>query len=308
MSGKISVVVAGNFTIDDMVLPDGSTSMGVTGGDVLYGALGARLWVDDIGMLSRAGENFPKQNLEKCVAAGLDISGVSIHPGDDVRNWIIYEDDGRRHFIYRTDPVRFNLLSPDVEDVPANYQHASCLFLAAMPVHNQLTLAKLFNAAGVTVLFDPHEEDASDNKQQIYETLQYTDIFMPSEEEAWRLCQTRDYREIARHFAEQGPHTVVIKLGSQGCLIYQKASDSFITLPCFPTHVVDVTGAGDTFGGGFSAGFALTGDVVTAAMYGTVAASFAIEDFGSLQLFHKNKADALARLNDYKKSAFIRNI
>lgn len=304
MSSNVNVVVAGNFTIDDMVLPDGSTSMGVTGGDVLYGALGARFWLDGIGMLSRAGEQFSQQNLDNCVAAGLDISGVSIHAGDDVRNWIIYEDDGRRHFIYRTDPQRFNALSPEGGDVPEFYLQASCLFLAAMPIQNQLELAKAFKAAGVTVLFDPHEEDASDNKALVYETLKYTDIFMPSEEEAYRLCHSRDYKAVARHFAQSGPDTVIIKLGSEGCLIYQKSQDCFTQLPCFKTQVVDVTGAGDTFGGGFTAGYALTHDVVTAAMYGTVSASFAIEDFGSLQLFNKNKSDAAARLAEYQKNNF----
>lgn len=301
MSSNVRVVVAGNFTIDDMVLPDGKTSMGVTGGDVLYGALGARFWIEGIGLLSRAGEQLSQQNLDKCVAAGLDISGVSIHTGDDVRNWIIYEDDGRRHFIYRTDPQRFNALSPENSDVPALYKPASCLFLAAMPVHNQLELAKTFKTAGVTVLFDPHEDDASNNAELVYETLKYTDIFMPSEEEAFRLCHSRDYKQIAQGFAAHGPETVIIKLGAAGCLIYQKSLDRFTTLPCFTTQVVDVTGAGDAFGGGFTAGFALTGDVITAAMYGTVSASFAIEDFGSLQLFNKSKADAQHRLNEYKQ-------
>lgn len=302
MSSNVNVVVAGNFTIDDMVLPDGKTSMGVTGGDVLYGALGARFWIDGIGMLSRAGEQFSQKNLDKCVSAGLDISGVSMHTGNDVRNWIIYENDGRRHFIYRTDPQRFNALSPETMDVPETYKHASCLFLAAMPIQNQLELAKMFKASGVTVLFDPHEEDASNNSALIYETLKYTDIFMPSEEEAFRLCQSRDYENIAERFAQYGPETVIIKLGSEGCLIYQKSQHRFTTLPCFNTSVVDVTGAGDAFGGGFTAGYALTGDVITAAMYGTISASFAIEDFGSLQLFNKNKADAQLRMQIYKKN------
>ncbi|GBU11368.1 fructokinase [Erysipelotrichaceae bacterium] len=301
MNNKIKIVVAGNFTIDDMVLPDGRTSMNVAGGDVLYGALGARFWVDGIGMLSRAGEQFSQQNLDACVLAGLDISGVSIHSGDDVRNWIIYENDGRRNFIYRTDPQRFHDLSPEACDVPEAYKQASCIFLAAMPINNQLALAKVFKAAGVTVLFDPHEEDASDNKSLVYDTLKYTDIFMPSEEEAYRLHHSRDYKEIAKHFAQHGPETVIIKLGSKGCLVYQKSLDCYTTLPCFDTQAIDVTGAGDAFGGGFTAGFALTNNVVTSAMYGTVSASFAIEDFGSIQLSSKNKSDAVARLDEYKK-------
>jgi ribokinase len=296
----MQMVVAGNITIDDMVMPDGKVSMGVCGGDVLYSALGARFWLKSVGMLTRTGEDFDNANLEKCEAANIDTAGVRRYPGESVRNWVIYEYNGDRHFIYRTAPERLDLLSPEPADIPNAYLDAECFFIAAMPVGNQLSLAKFLKGKGRTVLLDPYEEDASNNRDDITAALAYVDIFMPSEEEEKRFFGNSNHEENIRKFSAMGPPIVVIKLGSAGCMVYDRLKDRISRIPVYDTPKVDPTGAGDAFCGGFTAGYCITGDPVTSAMYGTVSASFAIEGFGSLQLFNRKPDEAEERLKAMK--------
>lgn len=298
---KINIVTAGNITIDDIVLPDGKTQMGVCGGDVLYSALGASFWMENVGMLTRTGNDFPKENLERCVKKNIDIDGAKVYEGESVRNWVIYEYDGRRYFIYRTDPGQLDYLSPLPEDIPDNYLDAECFFLAAMPVEKQMKLAVYLKDRGKTVILDPYEEDASNNKEQLAGALKFTDIFMPSEEEERRFFGNLDHETNIRKFANYGPGIVVIKLGDKGSVVYKKEEDKIYRIPVYSTKAVDVTGAGDAFGGGFTAGFFITKDPVLSAMYGAVSASFAIEDFGSLHLFERFKDEAIERLEKLKQ-------
>src|SRR5436305_15236336 len=96
------VIVAGNLTIDDVVLPDGTTQMANVGGNSLYTALGVRLWQPSVGIVTRCGEDFPHDLPTMLNALGIAAEGVVDITGPTVRNWVVYETDGQRHRIYRT--------------------------------------------------------------------------------------------------------------------------------------------------------------------------------------------------------------
>ncbi len=114
------VVVAGNLTLDDVVLPDGSTRMACVGGNSLYAALGARLWEPRVGLVTRRGEDFPAGHLERLRDLGVDTTGVTGIAGPTVRNWVIYEDDGRRSWVYRTARERpLEIVAEQLGDLPA---------------------------------------------------------------------------------------------------------------------------------------------------------------------------------------------
>ena len=118
---------------------------------------------------------------------------------------------------------------------------------------------------------------------EIGELLRLCDAFLPSEAEARLLFgPTASRQEMARRLAQAGAPVVVLKLGAEGSLVYQRKDDSFTAIPAAPAAVVDVTGAGDAFCGAFAVGLSETGDPVTAARWGAVAASFVIEGFGAL--------------------------
>jgi ribokinase len=297
---KVELFVCGNLTIDDNVMFDGTTRMGICGGDSLYAALGASWWINNVGIITRAGEDFELQNLEKCRNCGIETSGIKSCKGESIRNWVIYEKDGRRTFIYRSGPERFYELSPDESDIPVSYKSAKVVFIAAMPIENQIKIIEYMRSvSNCIIILDPYEEDALLKKDIVLNAAKMCDIFMPSEEEEKRLMGNENHEFNAHYFASLGPEIVVIKLGSKGSLVYEKQKDSFTIVSPYRTKVVDVTGAGDSFGGGFAAGYFLTGNPVTSAEYGSVSASFAIEDYGNAHLLNRNINNAKSRLEDY---------
>ena len=75
------VVVVGNLTLDDVVLPDGTTRMASVGGNTLYAALGARLWQPGVGIVTRRGEDFPHDLNAELLSLGIATDGATSVPG-----------------------------------------------------------------------------------------------------------------------------------------------------------------------------------------------------------------------------------
>jgi sugar/nucleoside kinase (ribokinase family) len=115
------VIVVGNLTIDDVVLADGRTGIGSLGGGAIYAALGARLWSVPVGLVTRRGEDFDVSHLAHLAELGVDTSGVVDIPGPTVRDWILYQADGSRTWVYRTPAERSLEVAVQPTDVPKSW-------------------------------------------------------------------------------------------------------------------------------------------------------------------------------------------
>ena len=93
------------------------------------------------------------------------------------------------------------------------------------------------------------------------------------------------------------PLFFVFKLGARGSFVYDARTANGFLVPAYPSTVVDATGAGDAYCGGFMAGLHLSGDPATAALYAAVSASFAIEAHGALAGLHAARTAALGRVD-----------
>ncbi|HYN88369.1 MAG TPA: carbohydrate kinase family protein, partial [Ardenticatenaceae bacterium] len=163
---------------------------------------------------------------------------------------------------------------------------------------SQRDLAVAFKGLGVPQLsLDPGEVATTpDTAALVRESCAVTDAFLPSELEVRLLCGDVDVRAAAEELASWGPPVVAIKGGAAGCLLYERDANRFTTIPAYPARVVDVTGAGDSFCGGFSAGLRRTGDPLRAALMGTVSASFTVEGYGALYTLGASRHEAERRL------------
>src|SRR5260370_36975751 len=112
------VVVVGNLTVEDVVLPDGTVRMASAGGNCPYTALGARPWQPRVGLVTRRGEDFPGDLVTTLVAIGIATDGVVVVPGPTVRNWVVYEENGDRHWLYRTPLERSHEVAVPHGDLP----------------------------------------------------------------------------------------------------------------------------------------------------------------------------------------------
>ncbi len=296
------VVAVGDLTLDDVVMPDGTTHMASIGGDCLYAALGARLWEPNVGIVTRRGDDFPRDTWTSLQQLGICLDGVVDIPGPTVRNWIIYEADGRRNWVYRTPPDRAAEVAVRPEDLPGwwlSAQPAPVVHVAAMPIDaaERIVESVRRQAPDAIIMLDTHEDYVRGYQDQLLRLAARVDVFLPSREELSDLVGYDDPPRALRELCtEKGVPLVVVKMGKDGVLLWDSDRSVVVPVEAAPARLVDVTGAGDAFCGGFAAGMAHGLDPLEAARRGIVSAAFATEGFGSLALASVPSADAAARL------------
>jgi len=296
------VIVVGDLTIDDIVLPDGSTHMASIGGDCLYAALAARLWEPRVGVVTRRGDDFPADVWTRLQKLGICLDGAVDIPGPTLRNWIIYEPDGRRNWVYRTAPGRAAEVAVRPEDLPASWltaEPAPVVHVAAMPIDaaERIVESVQGQAPEAIVVLDTHEDYVRGYRDQLLRLAAHVDVFLPSRKELADLVGYDDPPRAVRELCtEKSVPLVVVKMGKDGALLWNRDRSEVVAVEAAPASIVDVTGAGDAFCGGFASGLAQGLDPLEAARRGTVSAAFAAEGFGSLALTSVTPADASARL------------
>ena len=287
----------GNFTIDDIVVwPSGRTWMGQAGGNVLFSALGARIWLDTVGMLARIGNDYPAGRLEEIESRGIlvDVHQVNV---PNLHDWALYEAHGARQFVNHLTSGTNEAMTLEPEEIPARCLDGLAYHIASAPAPHQIALVAALRRPGRFISLDPHESWVIDHAAAIHGALAGVDFFLPSEIEARLLYGSNAPELAAREFAQLGPKVVVIKMGGEGSLVYETAGDRLTHVPAYPAQVQDVTGAGDAYCGGFLAGYLITSDPVAAAQHGTVSASYVAEAVGALATAQPTRAEAQARLN-----------
>src|SRR6478736_1942192 len=136
-AGTRPVIIVGNLTIDDVIQPDGSSQMGTLGGNSVHACAAALTWVGGVGIVARCGADFPARAIGRLREAGADTGGIRPIDGPTVRNWVIYEADGSRNWVYRTPPGRSAEVAPQPSDIPATWldrEPAPVVHVAAMPL------------------------------------------------------------------------------------------------------------------------------------------------------------------------------
>ena len=279
-----SVVVLGQLSIDDVVLPDGRTSMAGCGGDATYAALSASLWTTPVGVVAPAANDFPKVHLARLRELGLDLAGVTPRPGAAIHYWVVYEEDGRRRWLQRSPESAFTETAPRPEDVPAEFRAAAAYHIAAMPLGAVEGLVAAIRGWAPTAILtlDTHEDEVAGFQDRIAALLPQVTVFAPSREEVASWFGWDDPGRAIRELGGLGQRATVIKMGGEGALVHDARTGRLTEIGLAPGPVVDVTGAGDAFCGSLVAGLALGDDPVRAATRGAAGASLALGDFGAL--------------------------
>jgi fructoselysine-6-P-deglycase FrlB-like protein/sugar/nucleoside kinase (ribokinase family) len=295
------LVVVGNLTIDDVVLPDGTTRMASVGGNSLYAALGARPWQPSIGIVTRRGDDFPGDLAAELAALGIASAGVVAVPGPTVRNWVVYEANGDRHWIYRTPRERSVEVAVQAGDVPEAWLSsgsAPVVHVAAMPIDaaEAVVDAVLRNAPEALISLDTHEDYVASYRERLRALAARVEAFLPSRSELAELVGYDDPIRAVGDLGRLPTPIIVIKMGADGVLVWNRRRGVLHAVPAAEGEVVDVTGAGDGFCGGFAAGLSLADTPVQAAQRGVVSAAYAVASFGSLGLAAVRREEAEARL------------
>lgn len=294
------------------------------GGSLLYSAFGLKLWQSNIGLIGRVGEDYPQDWLDKLAQLGFDRRGIRVLPrAVDLRYFAAYPDGQTRsvtnpvsHFARLGLPFPKSLLGyvdPDqvkesrlqpreitirITDYPDDYLDATAAHLAPLDYLSAALLPPAFRQGHVTTItMDP----TAGMMTPIYwddipGLLRGISVFHTNEEKIRALFQGRssDLWEMAESIASHGCELVVIKRGVQGQMVYDHPRRTRWTIPAYPANVVDPTGAGDAFCGGFLAGFRETYDPLEAALRGNISASIIVE--GISPFYAANTLPALVQM------------
>jgi len=283
------------------------------GGSLIYASAGYLLWNDQPGpgILTRVGEDYPQIWLEDFSDRGIDINGVVVLPRSlDLRSCIVLEGklahrnkDYLAHLSRRGASLPAGLVGhkghrPSKSsrrerwqtaileaDIPKEYKSATGVNICPLDYLSHNLLPAVLRRQGYsTITLDPSSS---------YMTPEYFGDFpslipgltavLPSEEDLRNLYKGKsvDLWEIAADLGRYGCEIVVIKRGPGGQYVYDSAAGRKWEIPAYPARVVNPTGAGDAFCGGFLAGYRNSFDPVEAVLHGGVSASLAIEGNGA---------------------------
>jgi sugar/nucleoside kinase (ribokinase family) len=295
------LVVLGNLLVDDLVFPDGRTRMGQPGGAVLYASLGAALFGLPTGLSSWRGTDYPREALDALEARGVDLAGLGEMSRPGLRTWLLYEGR-RRQVIHHLDGPTHAQVSPEPDQVPVPWLDTRAFHLAPMPFDVQSRLlAALGQRPAARLSLDPYAIVKEENLAAWRELLVGVDVLFLSEDDLELSGAAHDPRAALRRLAGSQPDVsrlrlALLKRGAQGGVLYDVREDRFIEWEPRAERVVDPTGAGDAFAGGFLAGWLRAATVERALAQGVVGASFAIEDWGATGILSTTAEAAAARL------------
>jgi ribokinase len=181
--------------------------------------------------------------------------------------------------------------------VPQRLTRPRACHVAPLRLDLQAALVDWAKERGATVTVDPHFDSVAGQAAAWRELLPLVDAFLPSREEAQELLGEWPGAEAAaRGLAELGAAVVCLKLGPEGALVYRAADGWLWRADSGVSNPIDTTGCGDSFCGGFLAGWCESGDLRTAVLYGTVSASFVASGFGAEHCLLRDQAEARRRL------------
>ena len=297
-----TLVLLGNLLVDDIVLADGRTLLGEPGGALLHAALAASLWDARVGLVSVVGSDYPAIGLDALACRGIDLAGVRRLGRPGGRAWLLHEPSARR-VIHHLDVPSHAEVSPVASDIPAAWLAASGMHLAPMPLSRQAELAAAITrsttpeASGRSrrpfISLDPFEIIRDDTAAEWRGPLASVDAFFAGEDD---LRLSGDAGLALRDLAADRLRLLVLKQAERGGVVHDLQDDNRYAWEARVDQVVDVTGAGDAFAGGFLAGWLTRGDVNLSLAQGVVSASFALEDWGSRGLLRATPQAARERL------------
>jgi sugar/nucleoside kinase (ribokinase family) len=292
---SVDLVVVGNLLVDDVVFPDGQTRIAQPGGACLYLALGAALWGLRVGVVSVAGDEYPRSALDSLRARGVDLAGVRRLGREGLRTWLLYEG-ARRRVLHRLEGPTHADVSPEPAEIPEAFRAARAFHLAPMPLETQARFVAALSAwPGAQLSLDPYALVTPSTLASVAPVLAGVDALFLSEDEL--ELGEGDRRDVLSSLKRGRLKRVAFKRGAKGGVLLDE--DGLRDWEPRASNVVDPTGAGDAFAAGVWAGW-LRGETSQRALArGVVTASFAIEAWGADGLLAATPQAAEGRLREW---------
>jgi cytidine kinase len=274
----MSILVVGSTALDSIRTPKAQNPR-LLGGSASHAAVAASFFAP-VKLVGIVGEDFPKRYVSLYKKHKIDLEGLQIAPGKTFHWAGEYELNMNNRRTLETELGVFETFTPRL---PQSYRQSPFVLLANIApslqhhVLDQMSRPKLVVADTMDLWLNIALPD-------LLKLLRRVDGFVLNESEAQQLTQEHNLVKAARKIHKLGPKYVIVKKGEHGAIL--SANGTLFVAPAFPLeHVVDPTGAGDSFVGGMM-GYLSTArggidvNLRRAMIYGSVVASFCCEGFG----------------------------
>lgn len=296
----MSLVTVGTVAFDNIETPAGRAER-VVGGACTYISLAASYFVRPIRLVSVIGGDFPADMLAYFKKRGIDLEGLQVRPNEKSFFWAgkYYRDLNTRDTL----DTQLNVLATFDPVLPQSYQRPSFLMLGNLTPQVQLRVLAQLKARPRLVVLDTMNFWMNTALNDLMRVLKKVDVLTINDEEARQLSGEHSLVNAARVIRKMGPKFLIIKKGEHGALLFQ--DKLMFYAPALPlAEVVDPTGAGDTFAGGFVGYLAKTGDLSfanlkRAVIHGSAMASFCVEKFGPERLMGLTPASIGKRVQQF---------
>ena len=303
------ILTVGSMAFDSVRTPAGRADQ-VLGGSVNYFSLAASLF-SPIKIVAVVGDDFPKDHLTFLSQRDIDISGIQVAKGKTF-HWVGEYDTNLNEA--KTLATALNVFEHFDPKLPESHKDCPVVFLANIdPVLQTQVLNQV----------EGHELVACDSMNfwitgkpsELKETLKRVDLLCINEKEAFLLSDEKSLEKAARKIQTMGPSNIIIKRGEYGSALFTP-NGAFLAPAYLIDEVIDPTGAGDSFAGavvGYLAENGAKRDMMKqdpngwdqllrrAVVYGTVMASFTIQDFSIGRLKTLSREELMHRREKFMK-------
>jgi len=294
------LLVVGSVAFDCVETPTDKRD-DVLGGSAVFFSYAASFF-SPVRMIGAVGEDWPTEHTAMLEKKGIDTSGIQIIPGGKTFRW-------RGRYLpnmndRETIEVHLNVLDEFQPKLGASHQDCRFLFLGNASPAVQLNVLEQAKNAELTVA-DTMDLWINIQRDELGELLKKIDGLVLNDAEAKLLAEDENLVRAGHAIRAMGPKFVVIKKGEHGAMFFSE-HETYV-MPAFPTEkVLDPTGAGDSFAGGMMGHLAALGRFDPQALkealaYGTVTASFTVEDFSLDQLEKLDRSMVDQRFKDYRQ-------
>ena len=272
-------LILGSVALDTIETKYGKAE-NLLGGSATYATIAAGLYGDAI-PVGIVGDDFPKDGLDIFEKFSKNLKDLDQQPGGTFKWGGKYHENGDDSDTLFTDLGVFENFNPSIN---TSNKNASWLFLAN--IHPSLQLSVLEQCTNAPlVVTDTMNLWIDSTPEELKKIISKTNILLINESELHLLTKEQNVDKSIKEVLSMGPEKVIVKFGSKGAKCFSENEN--IAVGVYPVKkVIDPTGAGDVFGGGFISGLVDGLSIKEAMLRGSALASFCIEDFGVKKLLN----------------------
>ncbi|HKA23819.1 MAG TPA: PfkB family carbohydrate kinase [Candidatus Eisenbacteria bacterium] len=302
----MSVLVVGSVALDSVRTPNGSVEEAL-GGSASYFSLAARHFTD-VQMVAVVGDDFPSQSRELLVASGVDVGGLSTKPGRTFR-WA--GEYGADLAYAKTLATELNVFAAFHPELTPRQRQAETVFLANIDPELQLEVLDQVESP-LFVACDTMNYWITSKRSALMKVMRRADVCLLNDEEARLLSGDAQVPRAARLLLDEGVKCLLVKKGEHGALLFSR--DERFFCPAYPHEkLVDPTGAGDAFAGGFVGYLDQQGGkrplpLRQAMICGTALASLCVEAFSPQRLAEITRGEIAERVKVIRSLAHMPDV